>query len=292
MRRFDFIILMICCLAWAGNFTISAWAVGREGAPPFLLAAVRAALVLPIMGIFLFRPRPEQFARLIAVCLCVGPIHLGFLYTGLQTAPASGSAIVSQMLIPFATILSVIFLKERIGQVRILAIIGASLGVVIMLYDPAKFGFDIGLIYIILAYLSLAVGSVLMKSVGAVDWRIYVAWMAATVLPAMALCSLLFESQQAVFWQTNKWPLVIAAAYGAVVVTIFAHGRYFDMVQRYPISIVVPLTLMVPVFASALGVVFLQETLYVRYLVGAALILPCVYVIAKRQSAATLNEDK
>ena len=61
--------------------------------------------------------------------------------------------------------------------------------------------------------------------------------------------------------------------------------------KRYDISVVVPLTLMVTVFACILGVIFLRETLYPRYIFGAVLILPCVWYIAVRQANEPLSED-
>ena len=45
---------------------------------------------------------------------------------------------------------------------------------------------------------------------------------------------------------------------------------------------VVPLTLIQTLFACILGVIFLGEVIYLRYYLGALLIIPCVYVIAKR----------
>ncbi len=284
-------IMMLCCLGWAGNFVVSAWALGNNPVPPFMLAATRAFIVLIVMGWVLFKPRPKLFGRLLIVCICVGPIHLGFLYTGLQTASASGSSIVSQVLIPFATILSVIFLDEKVGWRRILAIIGAIIGVVVMVYEPGALSFDIGLIYIVFAYFALAVGSVIMKRVGDIDWKQYVSWMALVVLLIMAPASYVFESGQGEIWVSHKLPLLIAASYAAIAVTIFAHGQYFSLVKRYDISVVVPLTLMVTVFACILGVIFLRETLYPRYIFGAVLILPCVWYIAVRQADEPLSED-
>lgn len=278
-------------MAWAMNFVVSAWAVGSNPVPPFMLAATRAAIVLVLMGWVLFRPPPEKFGVLLIVCACVGPIHLGFLYTGLQTASASGSSIVSQMLIPFATILSVLFLGEKVGWRRSLAILGAAIGVVIMVYEPGALGFDIGLIYIILAYFSLAVGSVVMKRAANIDWTQYVTWMALIVLLITAPMSWIFESGQGEVWARSKLPLLIAAGYAGVFVTILAHGQYFNLVRKYDISVVVPLTLMTTVFACLLGVLILNETLHARYIFGALLILPCVWYIAVRQTVMPLHED-
>jgi len=165
------------------------------------------------------------------------------------------------------------------------------MGTMIMIYEPGALRPDIGLLYIVAAYFSLSVGSIIMKKVGDIDWRQYVIWMALMVLIAMAPASMVFETGHAEIWATSKWPLLIAAGYAAVGVTIFAHGQYFNMIKRYDVSLVVPLTLMVPVFASVLGVIFLKETIFTRYYVGAALILPCVYIIAKRQNIAPIQED-
>lgn len=291
MRALDFTILMVCCLGWAGNFVVSAWALGSNPVPPFMLAAVRAAIVLIVMGIYLFKPRPKKFGLLLIVCACVGPIHLGFLYTGLQTASASGSSIVSQMLIPFATILSVVFLKEKVGWVRGLAIAGAFAGVMVMIYEPGGLRPDIGLLYVMAAYFSLAVGSIIMKRVGDVSWQQYVTWMALMVLIALGAASALLETGHQQIWDSSKLPLLIAASYAALAVTVLAHGQYFNLIRRYEVSLVVPLTLMVPVFACILGVVFLKETIFLRYYLGAALILPCVYIIAKRGKVAPVQED-
>ena len=291
MRAFDFVILMICCLGWAGNFVVTAWAVGNNPVPPFMLAACRAAIVLLIMGYFLFKSRPEKFGLLLIVCACVGPIHLSFLYTGLQTASASGSSIVSQMLIPFATFLSIIFLKEKVGWVRGLAIAGAFIGVMVMIYEPGGLKPDIGLLYTMIAYFSMAVGSIVMKRVGDIPWQQYVAWMALMVLITMGVASALIETGHQEVWASSKIPLLITASYAAIGVTIVAHGQYFNLIKRYEVSLVVPLTLMVPVFACILGVLLLKETIFLRYYIGAALILPCVYVIARRGKVVAVQED-
>jgi len=282
MRSVDFLIILSCCLCWGGNFVISAWALSTAPIPPFFLAFIRSCFAISIMFPFLLRPFPLRWKRLFLVCLFVGPVHLGFLYTGLQTAPASGGSIVSHMLIPFAAILSVMFLNERIGRVRLFAILGALTGTIVMIYEPNALKFDIGLIWIICAYLSLAVGSVLMKGVGQVEWQQYVAWMAVLVFVFSGLTSVIFEDGQFYAYEVAKWKLLIAGSYAAVFVSVFAHGQYFGLIKKYDVSMVVPLTLLQTLFACILGVIFLEEIIYLRYYLGAFLILPCVYVIAKR----------
>jgi len=270
---------------------MTAWALGGSTVPPFMLAATRAALVLVMVGYFLFRPLPKHFVKLLFVAFCVGPVHLGLLYTGLQTASASGASILSQTLIPIATLLSVVWLKEYIGWRRSLAIAGALIGVVIMIYEPGALSFDPGLIYVLGAYVSMAIGTVVIRRIPDVDWRVYVAWTAVLVLVLGSMVSLWFEGHHSEVWTDDKGPLLMAAAYSAIAVSVIAHGQYFRLLQTYPVDRVVPLTILVTVFATALGILLLKETLYPRYIIGAALILPCVWFIARRGAPAPANVD-
>ena len=234
---------------------------------------------------------PKQFFRLLFVCFCVGPMHLGLLYKGLQTAPASGASIISQALIPMATLLSVVWLKEKIGWRRSLAILGALIGVFIMVYEPDALNFDPGLIYVLGAYVSLAVGTVVIRKIQVVDWRVYVAWTAVMILICCTGASLLFEENHAEIWRVDKGPLLIAAIYAAIAVSVIAHGQYFRLLQTYPVDRVVPLGIMITVFATILGILLLDEVLYPRYIVGAVLILPCVWIIARRGTPAPAEMD-
>ncbi len=161
-----------------------------------------------------------------------------------------------------------------------------------MIYDPNSLGLDIGLIYIILAYLSLAVGSIIMKKVGDIDWRIYVVWMAVCVLSISVPVSWLTEAPITQIWPQAAFPLVVTAIYAAIGVTIIAHGQYYRLVKTYDVSQIVPLTLMVPVFSTILGIWLLNEDLTIMMIIGAALILPCVYIIAVRDGGAARLKDE
>ena len=270
---------------------MTAWALGDSSVQPFMLASTRALFVLAVMGFFLFRPLPKQFLRLLFVCFCVGPLHLALLYTGLQTAPASGASIISQALIPIATLLSVVWLKERIGWRRSLAIAGALIGVMVMIYEPGALSFDPGLIAALGAYMALAVGTVAIRRITEVDWRVYVAWTAVMVFILSTTATLLFEGNHAETWKSDKWPLLLAATYAALAVSVVAHGQYFRLLQTYPVNRVVPLGIMVTVFATILGILLLDEVLYPRYIIGAALILPCVWFIARRQASSSTEVE-
>ena len=282
MRAGDFLILCLCCLIWGGNFVLSKWILSDLALPPFFFAAVRFSLVAVLMAPFLF-PIPKHFFKLCLAGLCVGALHLAFLYTGLKTAPAGASAIVSQMMIPFATLLSVIFLHEKIGLRRGLGICGALIGVIILIYNPDNMAFNTGLIYIAIAFFSMAVGSILIKGVGDIGPFQYLAWMGVFAVPSLGLASFLFETGQIEMAKASGWGLTIGVLYTALLASIFAHGQYFRLLKIYDVSLVVPLTLMSPFWAVILGVIIRDEPFGPKLIVGSIFILASVYVIARRQ---------
>ncbi len=239
-------------------------------------------LVAVLMAPFLW-PLPKRFLKMCLAGLCVGALHLAFLYTGLKTAPAGASAIVSQMLIPFAAVLSLVFLKEKIGLWRGFGIIGALTDVCILIYNPDSFSFDVGLVYVVLAFFVMAVGSILIKGVGAVNPFQYVAWMGVLAIPVLAIASFLLENGQFEAAKASGWGLPIGVFYTAILASIVAHGQYFRLLQTYDVTLVVPLTLMTPFWAVILGIVLRGEPFGARLVIGAAFILVSVYIIARRQ---------
>lgn len=70
----------------------------------------------------------------------------------------------------------------------------------------------------------------------------------------------------------------------ALVVSIFAHGNFYRLIRRYDANVIVPLTLMNPLFTVALGVILTGDHFDLRMAVGAALALGGVYFIAVRSN--------
>ena len=280
----DIVLVLIICVAWAANFLTSAYAL-RE-IPPFLFTALRFVLLALPLVFFLRRPAPGQWPRLIAVCVCVGVLHLSFGFAALKLAgDISSPAIVMQSYVPMSALLAWMVLGERFGWRTALAIAISFAGVLVLGFDPLVLDHPIALLIMLVSALLLAIGTVLMKGLRGLDAFSQQGWTAViSVGPLLAISAVLEPGAIAQLPQVS-WVAWAGAAYAAFVSSLLGHGLYFVLVQRHPVARVTPWLLLVPVIAVALGVAFWGDRPGPRLLLGGAMVLGGVLLIALRALA-------
>ncbi|GAB3379344.1 DMT family transporter [Lysobacter fragariae] len=280
----DLALVLLICVAWAGNFLTSATAL-RE-IPPFLFTALRFGfLALPLV-FFIKRPPAGQWPRLLAVCLCVGVLHFGLSFTALKLAgDLSSPAIVMQSYVPMTTLLAWWVLGERFAWRTGLAIAVSFAGVLVLGFDPLVLDRPMSLLLMLVSALFLAIGTVLMKGLRGLDVFSQQGWMALiSVLPLFAISAWLEPGGIA------NLPYVSAVAwfgaiYAAFVASLLGHGLFYVLVQRHPVAQVTPWLLLVPVLAIALGIAFWGDRPGPRLWIGGAMVLGGVLIIALRAIA-------
>ena len=81
------------------------------------------------------------------------------------------------------------------------------------------------------------------------------------------------------------WNAVAAIVYLSVVVSIIGYAVWYRMVQLYPINMVTPFALLIPVIGIASSAVVLGEQLTWQSAVGSAMTLVGVAIIVIRRPA-------
>ncbi|WP_374604102.1 DMT family transporter [Arenimonas sp.] len=280
----DILLALLVCVAWAGNFLGSATAL--QELPPLLFTALRLALLVLLLAPFLRRPGPGQWPRLLAITLCTGVLHFGLSFWALKLAgDLSSPSIVMQSYIPFSVLLAWAFLGERFAW-RTGAAIGLSFGGVLVLgFDPLVLDNPLSLGLMLASGFFLAVSTVLMRGLGGVTRYGLQAWIALVgVLPLLGL-SLWLEPgaiRQLGGVSGSAWAGV---AYAAIVASVIGHGIYYSLVQRHAVAKVMPWLLLTPVFATGLGIAFWGDRPGPKLLVGGAMTLAGILLIALRSQA-------
>lgn len=283
MRTRDFALLVLICLIWGFSNVVSKIVVGPWGVPPLFYAALRFAIVLLVTLPWLL-PAPRPHWRICAVGLLMGGGSFALLFIGLQTASPSAVAVVSQIGVPITTLLSVLILGERIHWRRGLGIALTVCGVLIVVWNPAGVALSVGLWFIVASAFAGSFGAILMKQMDNVAPLRFQAWVGLMSFAPLALASAAFEQGQWSSAIAAGWPFVVAMLFAALIVSVFAHTSYYGLIDRYEANLLAPLTLMTPLSTIAFGIAFTGDTLDARLIVGSALALIGVLIVAVRRN--------
>ncbi len=282
MAPHHFTLLVGICLIWGFNFI--AGKVGVEHFPPLFFTALRFVFLSVLLAAFL-RLHEGRMRHIVSIGIFAGSLHFGLIFTGLAIADVSVAAIVTQLNVPFVTILSVLLLGERIGWKRALGIGLAISGIMVISFDPAVFDQGAGIIMMGGAALSIAFAMVQMRRLQGVNPMEMQAWIAILSWPPLLAASFLLETGQ---WEAARtatgldWATV---AYTTIGASLIGHGGMYFLLQRYEASLTGPLTTMAPVFSIFFGVTLLGEPVTGRMLIGGGMTILGVIIIAVREGA-------
>jgi O-acetylserine/cysteine efflux transporter len=290
MNPRHFALLFAICFTWGVNFVVSKWAVsgtpiiveGFTGAPPLFFAFLRFALLYAVLAPFLL-PLPKKLGPVIGAGLTMGAIQFALLFIGLRYATPSTIAIVVQLAVPFTTILSIIFLSEKIGWVRGGGMALAFAGAALVVMKPAEISFTVGLLAGVGAALSAAAGSIFVKRTTTPALSLQ-AWIGLISWPPLLLCSLLLEQDQIAQTLAGGWPFLVVLVATVLLVNVFGHGAFYFLLRRYDASMIAPMTLMAPLIGVIAGVVLLGDAVTWQLVLGGLLALTGVGVVAARRS--------
>ena len=275
--------LLFICMIW--GFTFVAGKAGVVEFPPLLFTALRYVLLSAVLLPFL-KIHPGQMKQIGLIAITMGSLHFALFYAGMALSDnVSAVAIVVQLGAPFATMLSVLVLGERIGFRRISAIALSFAGVMIIGFDPIIFNDIDGLSLIVVAAFIGAVGMIVMRQMKEVSPFDLQAWVALLSWPPLVLCSALFESQHIEVMRNASWMGWGGVLYTALAASLIGHAGMYYLLQRYEVSLISTLTLLAPVFGVMFGIFIWGDEASWRFLLGGVIVLIGSIIIVEREGA-------
>lgn len=271
-------------MIWGFNFAMAKW--GLREMSPMLLMTLRFAIVAFVLLPFV--PRPTgRWREILLLSFLLGFLHFAMMFTGLEGIDASTAAIAIQLQVPFASLLAVLFFKDKLGWRRLLGMAIAFAGVAVVAGEPRLAGSYESLALVIGAALIWAVSNVLVKALHDLSGWTIAGWMSLFATPQLALGSLLLEDGQAEALRTAGWLTWSAVAYTSIAVMVVGYGAWYWLLKRHPVSVAMPFTLLLPIFGAASGVLALGESLTAQLLLGGALVVAGVGIIVLRRPTTT-----
>ena len=108
-------------------------------------------------------------------------------------------------------------------------------------------------------------------------------WIAIVSLPMVITLTVIFENNQISLIQSLSGYFWLGLLYLGLAVSVLAHGLWYYLMQRYPIQLIAPFALLVPIFGVAGGVIFLKEPMTTNMIVGTIIMLIGLVIIHVRR---------
>jgi O-acetylserine/cysteine efflux transporter len=286
--RHVFLMLAIC-LAWAGNIVAIKEAV--RDVPPLLAVAIRYAIILPVclphMALLSGMPddgRPPSRMMLVVIAGLIGGAgSFGFGTAAYVFAEnLSALAIAGQLGVPFSLILAILFLGERIHWRRTLGIALAFAGVAILAFDPRIVDERIALLLTVAASFTWALSTLLLRRLTGIHVLNLMGWQAVVSLPVLLAASLILEPGALAGVTQIPFSAILWLAYTGLVGSLLGHSGMAWLLQRYPVSVLTPLTLPTPLLSVILATLVYGTPVTPLMALGGILTLSGVAIIALR----------
>lgn len=273
------LFMLLICTIWGFNFVAAKVGVGQL--PPLLFSGLRFAVLFAVLIPFL-KVAPGRMRDIFLIAMFNGAIHFGLMFIGVSLTAASVMAVIVQLNVPFATILSIVMLGEQVKWRRWAGIAMTFLGVMIVSFDPHVLDSLTGVFFGAAAALSGAIAAIFMRRLSGVGVFQLQSWTAAITAPLLLLASLTFETGQLAAIESASWLGWGALLFTAFGASLIGHNGYYYLLQRYEVSLIAPLSLLSPILGVVFGVWVLGEPITTRIILGALTAFLGVGILAIR----------
>ncbi len=257
------LLALVVVIVWGFNFLFVK--LSLEEFSPLFLCALRF-LLASVPAVFFIKPPVGVPFRLIAwYGLIAFAMQFSFLFMGLYVGMTPGmTSIVMQVQIFFSLFFAIVFLGERPKVSQIAGALVSFTGIALIASNFEKSNSLLGFIFILAAAASWGIGTLITKKVKNNSGRTMFAlviWGSLVAVVPMLLLSLIFEGPQSMLYTYHHvtWVGASSLLYTVYGSTLVGYGIWNWLLSRYPVGVIVPFTLLVPIVGVLSSVLILAE---------------------------------
>lgn len=280
MKVQDLALAIFVISIWGLNFVVVK--TGVTEIPPFLFMTLRFAVAALLLLPFLRWPT-GKFWPLFAYSMVLGVGHFTAMFSAIALTDSSTIALLSQLNTPFAVILAAVVYKDYPGWRRCLGIAIAFGGCAVIAGEPDFKGGMLPVLLVVIGTFLWAVSAAQVKALGDINHLNLNGWLAIMATPQLFAITYFTESADLQTLMDISWLGWGTVLYQSIMVVIVGYGIWYGLLKRYPISRVIPLTLLLPLFGVAGGTLILGEELTQYMVIGGILVMIGVAIITFRQ---------
>ena len=267
-------ILLLLLVVSVCGFNFVVIKEGLQHFPPIFLCFARF-LITSLPAIFFIKRPNVPWHRILLYSSVMFVLQFSLLFFAMQSGitPALAS-ILLQIQAFFSILLAVVFMKETIYRIQIAACFVALAGVSLIVGHLNEGITPFGLLLVLGAAFTWAIGSIIAKTLGEKGGLPLVIWSSLFAWPPLLLISLWIEKTN---WiqgciEHCGWRSGLSVFYIAYCSTLFGFGVWNHLLQKYPLSKLAPFTLLAPVVGMISAAVVSGEELQ-WWKIGAAMLI-------------------
>ena len=269
-------------------FLGSAYPLGKFGlnasVNPILFGALRMGIVflclIPFCKINI--PQKKYYLPLLGFSICMGAGVNMFLYLSLDIASVLAPITIgAQLSIPFAIILSSLFLSESLSFKKWILIFTSFFGIVLIAFDPKISEEILATLLIFAMAFFYGLSQVFSRYLKELDVKFTNAFMGLVGFIVLIIASQLFEGNvihQIATIDTNGW---MAVLYAGTIISLFGHMMMFYLYKFYPVGMVLPFYALFPVFGLVLTFFIFGEIPTLIMVTGGIIVVVSVFMLQK-----------
>ncbi|WP_409440331.1 EamA family transporter [Psychromonas sp. GE-S-Ul-11] len=278
MKRNDLILGVLVMVVWGLNFSVIK--LGVNEIDPLLLTALRFSLATLPAIFFVKKPNVSWLYLIVYGWLFAIGIW-GMATWSIQAGLSAGMAsVLLQMNVVFGLFLGYFLLKETLSINKIIGSALAIIGLLLCLTVTNGSVTQSGLILILCAALAWSLASITVKKAAPKQVFAFSLWaMACAPIPLFLM----------VYWQSGSLAfntlstqlngrVIFSVLFQAYPVTLLGYWIWNRLLISYPLTMVAPLTLLVPIFGLLGGALFYQEQISAVTLVASLCVISGVFV--------------
>jgi len=259
----------------------------NENVPPLLMGSLRMLVVfICLIPFWKFKiPDKKYWLPLFCFSICMGFIVNFFMTLSLNRASIVSPIIIgSQLAIPFAILLSSLFLKEVVSLKKWVLIFVSFFGIVLLGFDPLIKDEIFALFLITFMAFFYASAQVFSRYLKDLEVTLTNAFMGLCGFLCLIVTSYIFEGNTINAIQNislQSWLLIF---HSGMFVSIAAHMSMFYLYRIYPVNKIFPFYALFPVFGVILTFIIFYEIPTPLTIVGGSIVIVSTYLINREAS--------
>lgn len=273
---------IVCVGLWGVTFPLTKYA--SMNLAPLMSIAFRLTLVAVLAGPFYRWPRGD-FLRMVALSSTLFAIPLGGTAVAIVYVDSSIAALMTELEVVFAAVLSAIFLGERLTRKQVLGLVFAFFGVYLVVRSPEiQPSSTWALIMLLGIAFCYGWAAVQIRYIDTTPLLITI-WGAAFAAPQVWLLSWFLEADM---WRLSVLESTDQGTWWAIffmaISTVVTFYLWNFLIKKYSVTQIVPFGMLVPVTSLIAAYFLLGEQTHYLALIGGAITIVGVKMQVGRRS--------